>query len=119
MKRLRDRMEASLRDSIEDLVVNCSAERIPNTMNVSIPTIDRQAFLMAADLCGLALSAGSACASGSSEPSPVLKAMGLEPAVVSGSIRISLGAATTETEVDEAARRMIKLSKELRRSKRD
>jgi cysteine desulfurase len=72
---------------------------------------------MAADIAGLAISTGSACASGSSELSPVLLAMGLDKEVVEGSIRISLGVATTEREINEAASRFIALIGNLRRQK--
>jgi len=58
---------------------------------------------MSADLAGLAISTGSACASGSSDPSPVLIAMGLPPEVVDSSVRISLGYSTTADDIDQAA----------------
>ena len=58
---------------------------------------------MSADLAGLAISTGSACASGSSDPSPVLIAMGLPSEVVDSSVRISLGYSTTEDDIDQAA----------------
>jgi cysteine desulfurase len=62
---------------------------------------------MALDVAGVACSTGSACASGSSEPSPVLLAMGCPKHVVDSSLRFSLGADTTETEIDEAIRRIL------------
>ena len=62
---------------------------------------------MALDLAGVACSTGSACASGSSEPSPVLMAMGLDRELVGSSLRFSLGAETTAEEIDEAARRIL------------
>jgi cysteine desulfurase len=77
--------------------------------------LDRQAVAMALDLAGIACSTGSACASGSSEPSPVLLAMGIENSLVEGSIRFSLGADTTDAEIDEAARRICKVIKNLYR----
>ncbi len=69
---------------------------------------------MAADLAGLAISTGSACASGSSERSHVLIAMGADDDVIEGSIRISLGIHTTEEEIDESIRRILKLINDLR-----
>jgi cysteine desulfurase len=72
---------------------------------------------MALDMAGVACSTGSACASGSSEPSPTLVAMGLEKAVIDGAMRLSLGAFTTASEVAEAARRIIKAVKHLRSQK--
>jgi cysteine desulfurase len=71
---------------------------------------DRQALVMALDLAGVACSTGSACKSGSSEPSPTLAAMGLDKEVLAASIRFSLGAPTTAEEIDEAARRILEVS---------
>ena len=86
---------------------------MPHTCNVSFAGIDRQAFLMAADIEGLAISTGSACASGSSEPSPVLLAMKANNDVVLGSIRISLGATTTKTEIEEALAKITSIVEKL------
>ena len=68
---------------------------------------------MAADLRGLAISTGSACASGSSEPSPVLLAMGLGEDAVRGAIRISLARTTTADEIELAAARIVQLYRDL------
>jgi cysteine desulfurase len=104
---LRDRFESRLREEVPSAVINgADAARLPHTTNISFPGLDRQAILMALDLAGVACSTGSACASGSSEPSPVLLAMHLNRAIVEGSIRISLGASTTAAEIDEAIRRI-------------
>ena len=73
--------------------------------------------LLAADMAGLAISTGSACASGSSELSPVLLAMGLEKEVVEGSIRISLGVSTTPEEVAQSATRIGNIVSVFRASK--
>jgi cysteine desulfurase len=100
---LRDRFESRLRAAVPNIVVNSAgAERLPHTSNVSFPGLDRRALVMALDLEGVACSTGSACASGSSEPSPVLIAMGLSDALVASSLRFSFGATTTESEIDEA-----------------
>jgi cysteine desulfurase len=74
-------------------------------------------LFLALDQAGVACSTGSACASGSSETSPVLVAMGCEQAVLESSLRFSLGATTTADEVDEAARRIIACCNNLRRGK--
>lgn len=106
---LRDRLETGLLGLGPDVGINGrEAARMPHTSNVSL-AVDRQAFLLAADLQGLCLSAGSACASGSSEPSPVLMAMGLEKQVLDGSIRISLGRDTTVEEVNVAVQKIGKI----------
>lgn len=90
------------------------ASRLPNTLNLAFPGVERQALLLAADFAGLAISTGSACASGSSEPSPVLLAMGLPMEVVDSSIRISFGMPTTLDDIGLAATRLSRLVNELR-----
>jgi len=118
---LRDELERSLRaafpDPAELVIIGEDAPRLPNTSNVSFPGLNRQALVMALDLAGVACSTGSACASGSSEPSPTLVAMGLPKDVIEGSIRLSLGAFTTAEEIAEAARRIINSVKHLRSTK--
>jgi len=68
---------------------------------------------MALDLAGVACSTGSACASGSSVPSPVLSAMGVSAEAAAGSIRFSLGAFTTAEEIDEAAARILRICRQI------
>jgi cysteine desulfurase len=98
---LRDRLEASLRDRVPDLVVNAAgAPRLPTISNVSVPGADSEALLLTLDLEGIAASSGSACASGAVEPSHVLSAMGVPPEVAGPSVRFSLGRGTTEDEID-------------------
>jgi cysteine desulfurase len=106
---LRDRLESELARGFDgQLVINgAGAERLPQTSNVAFVGLDRQALLMALDLAGVACSTGSACASGSSEPSTVLRAMCCDDAVLAGSLRFSLGATTTEAEIDEAVDRIL------------
>ena len=99
--RLRDRLQTGLQSIEPGVVINGGAvDRMAHTLNVSFPGVNRQAFLMAADFAGLAISTGSACASGSSDPSHVIIAMGANNDVVEGSIRFSLGAFNTEQEID-------------------
>ena len=111
------------RDHLEDLllqestaVVNGQGERLPHTLNISFLGLDRQAMLMALDMAGVACSTGSACASGSSEPSHVLQAMGLETGRIESSLRLSLGATSSLAEIDEAAKRILNTAKHLRQS---
>lgn len=114
MRTLRDRLERQIVQGYPHaLVVAGDAPRLPHTLNVALAGIDRQALVMALDMEGVACSTGSACASGSSEPSPVLLAMGCDEGVVSSSIRLSLGSETTAAEVDEAARRILLACKRL------
>jgi len=118
MQSLRDQLERSLRSELpEVIIIGEDAPRLPNTSCVSFPGLDRQQLVMALDLAGVACSTGSACASGSSEPSPTLAAMGLPEAQIRGAIRLSLGAFTTGAEIEEAARRIIKTVKHLRTKK--
>jgi cysteine desulfurase len=112
---LRDRFESGLRAGYPGLVVNgASASRLPQTSSVAFPGMDGQILLVALDMAGVACSVGSACSSGSSQLSPTLLAMGLPKEVVAGSLRFSLGATTTEGEIDEAVRRILMVVNELR-----
>jgi len=74
--------------------------RVPNTTNISFDRVEAESLLIGLDLAGIAVSTGSACSSGTLEPSHVLKAMGLPPHRTQNSIRFSLGAANTDAEVD-------------------
>ncbi len=113
--RLRDHFEHSLASELPQLqVIGGRVPRLPNTSNLSFVGLDRQALLMALDQAGVACSSGSACASGSSEPSPVLLAMGLKKEVLDGSIRFSLGSTSTASEIEEACRRILLVCKRLR-----
>jgi cysteine desulfurase len=118
MQTLRDQLERLLQTEIDDLVIiSKESPRLPNTSCLAFPGLDRQALVMALDLAGVACSTGSACTSGSSEPSPTLVAMGLPAAVVQSAVRFSLGATTTAAEVAEAASRIIKVANHLRSRK--
>jgi cysteine desulfurase len=115
MQALRDLLERGLATCHAGQVVinGVRAPRLPNTTSVAFGGIDRQRLLMALDLAGVCCSTGSACASGSSEPSTVLAAMGVSAEVLAGSIRISLGATTTEAEVEEALARITAVCRQL------
>jgi cysteine desulfurase len=115
MRRQRDRLEAGLIAALpEAIAINgITAERLPQTSNVAFLGYDRQALLMALDLAGVICSAGSACASGSSEPSAVLKAMGTSDAALRGSLRFSLGATTTDDEIEDAVQRIVGVCRKL------
>ncbi len=100
---LRERLAAGLRARVGDLVVNGEgAPRAPHVLNMAIPGADSEALLMHLDLAGIAASGGSACSTGSVEPSHVLMAMGLPRSLAIASVRFSLGHETTEAEVDRA-----------------
>ena len=97
---LRDRFIAGLLD-LEDVRLNGHpTERLPGNVNVSFRGTDSESLLLALDLQGVAASSGSACTSGSLEPSHVLEAIGLDPETAAGTLRFSLGRWTTMAEID-------------------
>src|SRR5689334_7166269 len=92
VRRLRDRLEERILKSIPGSSRNGAKEpRLPNTSNVAFENVEAEALLIKFDSLGICASSGSACTTGSLEPSHVLKAMGLSPARARGSIRFSLG----------------------------
>jgi cysteine desulfurase len=99
---LRDRFERGALMSIPGGSVNGRGPRLPNITNLSFERLEGEAAVIALDLEGVAASTGSACSSGSLEPSHVLRGMGLRPEVVQGSLRFSLGRQNTEEEIDRA-----------------
>jgi len=98
---LRDRLEEGILRRVPDSSVNgAEARRLPNTTNIRFHGIEGEAIVIALDLRGYAVSSGSACSSGASEPSHVLLAMGLTPAEARSSVRFSLGPGNTAEQVD-------------------
>jgi cysteine desulfurase len=98
---LRDDLERRVLDAVEGTAVNGLRDaRVPNTTNISFDGIEAESLLIALDLEGVAVSTGSACSSGTLEPSHVLRAMGLPSHRTQNSIRISLGAGNTSDQVD-------------------
>src|SRR5205814_2761412 len=88
--------------------------RVPNTTNTSFERIEAESLLIALDLEGVAVSTGSACSSGTLEPSHVLKAMGLPSHRAQNSIRFSLGASNTEEQIDHVIEILPRIVKKLR-----
>lgn len=110
---LRDRLKATLCSAIGDLKINGTWEqRLPNNLSVSLPGIDGEALLHS--LPDIAVSNGSACNAASGEPSHVLTALGLDPALARATLRFGLGRQTTEEEVDFAATQVIEAVRKLR-----
>jgi cysteine desulfurase len=104
---LRDQLENSLQELAAPAVINGQqAKRLPNTLNISFPGVDGEALLVALDLDGVCGSLGSACASGSIEPSPILVAMGLDQDVYRSALRLTLSCLTTQDEINEAVKRI-------------
>ncbi len=101
VRRLRDKLEQGILTKIEHTEINGDPEnRVPNTSNIGIHFIEGEALLLALDKHHIAASTGSACASGSLQPSHVLRAMGIPFTSVHGSVRFSLSVFNTEEEID-------------------
>jgi len=114
---LRDRLEHHLAGTPGFYVNGQTAPRVPNTANLGFEGVPAQSLLVALDLQGVAVSTGSACSSGAIEPSHVLQAMGVPPARLESSLRISLGYATTAAEVDRCAEVLLAEVRRLRGGK--
>ena len=113
---LRDRLEAGILETVPGTVVNGErAHRIPNTANVSFDRVEAESLLIALDLEGIAVSTGSACSSGTLEPSHVLRAMGFSPHRTQNSIRFSLGTENTADEIDRIVGALPRVVEKLRR----
>lgn len=101
MRALRDKLEAGLKAIAPQAVVfGSEADRLPNTTLFAAPGLKAETAVIAFDLEGIAVSSGAACSSGKVQPSHVLAAMGVSPALLRGAVRISLGWTTTETDVE-------------------
>ncbi len=113
---LRDAFEAQLLREVDGpgVIHGSHVQRSCHVSNVSFPGVDRQALMLAADSEGLAISTGSACASGSSEPSPVLQAMGLPTELIDSGVRVSFGKPTTVDEVQFAAATLSRIVNRMR-----
>src|SRR5207244_8360662 len=101
VRSLRDRLEAGLKSQIELIHVNGeNAPRLPNTSNIMVDYAEGEGLVISLDLKGVAVSTGSACSSGSLEPSHVLTAIGKTADEAHGSLRFSLSSMTTEEDMD-------------------
>jgi len=113
---LRDRFEQEILAAVPDVTVNGSLMmRLPNTSNLLFSGASGEALVIALDMKGIAVSSGSACSSGSVEPSHVLLAMGLTPAEARSSVRFSFGRYNTAEEVDILMEAVISAVRQLRR----
>jgi cysteine desulfurase len=101
LEKLREKLEAGIVAKVPDAVIHGrGAERAPHITNVSVPGTDSESLLMALDLRGIACSGGSACQSGSVDPSHVLSAIGVQPDLANAAVRMSLGMLTNEECID-------------------
>jgi len=116
VKNLRDKLEGSILEKCSDSRLNGDKEnRLPNTTNISFEYIEGEAILLMLDKYGICASSGSACTSGSLEPSHVLRAMGVPFTAAHGSIRFSLSRYNTEEEVDYTIEKMPQIVNQLRK----
>ena len=112
---LRDRLENEILAAIPDTAINGARDaRVPNTTNISFGGVEAESLLIALDLEGVAVSTGSACSSGTLEPSHVLRAMGFPVHRTQNSIRLSLGAGNTDEQVDYVVSKLPAIVEKLR-----
>jgi len=115
VRRLRDKLEGELLQCCPDVRINGDTEhRLPNTTNISFEYVEGEAILLRLDEFGICASSGSACTSGSLEPSHVLRTMGVPFTAIHGSIRFSLSRYNTEAEIDSVIKVLPPIIKELR-----
>ena len=111
MRALRDKLEVGLRAiSPKAVIFGSGADRLPNTTLFAVEGLRAETAVIAFDLEGIAVSSGAACSSGKVQPSHVLAAMGVSPALLRGAVRVSLGWTTTETDVERFLNAWIKLA---------
>ncbi len=115
VKALRDKLQAGLLRAIPEAIINGDTEsRLPNTVNISFKYVEGEAILLLLDQAGICASSGSACTSGSLEPSHVLRAMGVPFTYAHGSVRFSLSRYTTDAEIDTTLVELPKVIERLR-----
>lgn len=113
---LRDRLKKGIIESIPDIRINGNREHcLPNTLNVSFIGAEGESILLYMDLEGIAVSTGSACSTGSLEPSHVLMATGVDAELAHGSIRFSLGRENTEEDVDYVLEKLPPIIEKIRK----
>ncbi|MTI66458.1 MAG: cysteine desulfurase NifS [Firmicutes bacterium] len=116
LKRLRDKLINDITNNISHTKLNGHPEkRLPGNVNISMKYIEGESLLLSLDMVNIAASSGSACTSGSLDPSHVLLAMGLSHGVAHGSLRLSLGDFNTEEEVDYVVENLIEIVARLRK----
>lgn len=115
MTRMRDRLIEGIESTIPEVKLNGHrTKRLPNNVNFSIKYIEGESILLMLDMAGIAASSGSACTSGSLDPSHVLLALGLTHEVAHGSVRMTLGDDTTDEDIDYVLETLPKVAHRLR-----
>ncbi len=112
---LRDQLESELRALGGIEIFGAAAARLPNTVCFGAVGVDGETLLLNLDRAGIAVSSGSACASTNREPSPVLRAMGVDPDLALGAIRVSLGSGNTKNDIDAFVAALAGQLRQLRR----
>jgi cysteine desulfurase len=101
LQQLQQRLEHGILEAVPAArIQSAAASRLPNTTNVAFAEVEGETLLMGLDLQGVAISTGSACSSGSLEPSHVLKAMAVPETHLYGALRLSMGRSTTPDDID-------------------
>ena len=115
VRALRDKLETGILATVPGSLLNGAAEpRLPNTTNIAFDGVEAEGILLLLDQAGICASSGSACTTGSLDPSPVLLAMGCSAARARSSVRFSLGLYNTEAEVDYALEQLPPIIEKLR-----
>ncbi|NOY13553.1 MAG: aminotransferase class V-fold PLP-dependent enzyme, partial [Deltaproteobacteria bacterium] len=117
VRRLRDKLENGIKERVPEIKLNGHPDpdlRLPNTLNVSFAYIEGESLLLNFDMKGIAASSGSACTSGSLEPSHVMAAMSVDQVLAQSSTRFSLGADNTEEDIDFVLRELPPMVQRLR-----
>jgi cysteine desulfurase len=111
---LRDRIEAAIKAAVPEAVIfGETVQRLPNTTLFAVPGMKAETAIIVFDLNGIAVSSGSACSSGKVQASHVLAAMGVEPILAQGAVRLSLGWSTSERDVEILLAALTKVSSSL------
>jgi cysteine desulfurase len=119
IEKLRNDFEAAVAESIPDVVFNGRPDlRIPTISNISFRSVEGEGLLINLDMQGVAVSTGSACSSGSLEPSPVIRALGREDELARGAIRFSFGKENTVDDVERVLEILPNAVENLRRLSR-
>jgi cysteine desulfurase len=115
LRRQRDRLIEGVLERVPDSRLNGHpVQRLPNNVNLSFGGVEGETLLLNLDMLGIAASSGSACSTGSTEPSHVLTALGLGPEIARGSLRLTLGKDTTDAEIDRTIEAVVETVERVR-----
>jgi cysteine desulfurase len=115
---LRERLEMGLRQTDDAIIFSDSGQRLPNTTLFTVPGLKAETAVIGFDLAGIAVSSGSACSSGKVQPSHVLEAMGFDPDIAQGAVRLSMGWSTRDADIDRCLEAWRRLSGSLLKGQR-